>query len=289
MARARTLTPLALLGRRGPRIETGELSPGVVQLRLWTRVTADAGVVATPYLVDQVLVDTGFSHVRPLVLDALQGVELRAICLTHHHEDHPGNAGALARRHGCPVYLHRREAQWTEGVGRVPAYRRLYWGRPGPYEATEMPEVVETGRRTLRRIATPGHSATHVALYDEGEGLVFIGDLYVARGTTAVMRHEDLGALVASLRRVADLDPAVALNGHGLVLERPARRLRDRIEEAVERVRDGRARGQSLRAIERILWPDGWRKDRLFTWMTAGEFRRRNFLRAALRTHPRRG
>lgn len=280
------LTPLAILGRRGPGFERHEVHPGVTQLRLWTRAAGDLGLVATPYRVDDVLVDTGFAHVRSVVLDALAGTEVRAVCLTHHHEDHPGNAGPIAERHGCPVYLHRAELQWTEGVGSMPAYRRLYWGRPAPYTAVEMPETLDTGRRILRRIPTPGHSATHVALFDEGDGLAFIGDLYVAPGATAVMRHEDPLEIARSLRRVAALDPSCALNGHGLALQRPARHLRDKadsIEAAAERVLEGRARGESLGSIERSLWSDGWRKDRTFTLITAGEFRRRNFVKSVIR------
>lgn len=286
MPRSRTLSPLAVLGRRGPRFEPREIGPGVVQLRLWTRAAGDLGFVSTPYRVDDVLVDSGFAHVRPLALDALAGSEVRAVCLTHHHEDHTGNAGPIAERHGCPVYLHRADLQGSEGVARMPAYRRLYWGRPAPYTAVEMPETIDTGRRTLRRIPTPGHSATHVALFDEGDGLVFIGDLYVAPGATAVMRHEGPLEISRSLRRVAALDPSCALNGHGLVLQRPARRLRDKaesIEAAVEQVLEGRARGESLGTIERSLWSDGWRKDRMFSLMTAGEFRRRNFVKSAIR------
>jgi len=281
----RPLTPLAVLGRRGGRLERRELGPGLVQLRLWTRMSRSLGFVAAAYRVDEVLVDTGFAHVRPLVLGALEGATLRAICLTHHHEDHPGNAGPLAARHGCPVYLRNAAALWSEGVDRLPAYRRMYWGKPAPYDPVEMPATVETGSGTLRAMPVPGHAATHAALFDEREGRVFVGDLYVAPGVSALMRQENPYELARSLRRVAALEPAVALNGHGLVLERPARKLRekaDAIEAAAGRAVEARTRGLTIPAIERLLWRTGWRKDRMFTWLTGGEFRRRNFVRAAL-------
>jgi endoribonuclease LACTB2 len=286
MSVSRPLTPLALIGRRGPRLQRRELAPGLAQLRLWTRASKNLGFVSTPYLLDEVLVDTGFAHVRSLVLGALADVPLRAICLTHHHEDHPGNAGPLAERHGCPVYLHDATAQWSEGVARLPAYRRMYWGRPAPYQATEMPSRIDTGARILRVVPTPGHSATHVALFDESEGHAFVGDLYVAPGVSALMPQENPYELARSLRRVAELDPASVLNGHGLVIERPARALREKaeaIEAAALRAVEGRARGLSLGAIEHNIWRNGWRKDRMFRLLTGGEFRRRNFVRAALR------
>ena len=285
MSVSRPLTPLALIGRRGPRLQRRPLAPGLVQLRLWTRASMSLGFISTPYLLDEVLIDTGFAHVRPLVLQALTGVPLRAICLTHHHEDHPGNAGPLAARHGCPVYLHNAAAQWSEGVDRLPAYRRMYWGRPEPYLAAEMPESIDTGFRTLRTVPSPGHSATAVVLFDERDGHAFVGDLYVAPGVSALMPQENPYELARSLRRVAELDPAWILNGHGRVAERPAAALREKagaIEAAARRAVEGRRRGQSVAAIERGIWRNGWRKDRMFRLLTGGEFRRRNFVRAAL-------
>jgi len=227
--------------------------------------------------------------VRGLVLAEMAGRELSAICCTHHHEDHPGNAGPLARRHECPVYLRNPSLQWTEGAERMPVYRRVYWGRPGPYPAEDYPDVVATSRRVLRPIPTPGHSSTHTALFDERSGFVFVGDLYMSGGVTAVMTHENPFESIASLRRIAELEPSRLLNGHGGDIGEPAPRLRrkaDRIEEAAQGVLDLRREGRSPGAIERTLFPGGRQQDRMFALVSAGEFRRRNFVEAVLRHAP---
>jgi len=268
------------------QLRTTRIAEGVIQIHLSTRLLRRVGMAATPYLVDDVLVDTGFRHVRSLVLKEMAGRELRAICCTHHHEDHPGNAGPLARRHGCPVHLRNPQLQWTEGVRRMPLYRRIYWGRPGPYPATEYPDVVQTARRSLRPIPTPGHSGTHTALFDEQTGYVFVGDLYMSGGVTAVMTHENPLDSIDSLRRIADLEPSRLLNGHGLTLDGPAERLRakaDRIEETAHRILYLYRQGHTQRAIERAVFRGGWRQDRNFALVSAGEFRRRNFVTAVLR------
>ena len=167
----------------------------------------------------------------------------------------------------------------------MPVYRRVYWGRPAPYPVEEYPEVVETAHRTLRPIPTPGHSATHTALFDEQTGMAFVGDLYMSGGVTAVMSHENPWESIASLRRIADLQPSRLLNGHGLLMADPARRLRrkaDRIEESARRILELHRQGHSLRAIERAVFRGAWRQDRLFGIISAGEFRRRNFVAAVL-------
>jgi endoribonuclease LACTB2 len=282
-------TPLGYLGARHGWMRVEEVRPWIVQLRLSTQLLRRAGLRCTPYLVDDVMVDTGFSHVRGLVMDWLVRRDVSAVALTHHHEDHPGNAGPLAERYDCPVYLRNAGQARAEGVGSMPAYRRLYWGAPGPYAPVEMPDTIQTSRRTLRTIPTPGHSVTHTALFDESDGVVFVGDLYISPGVTAVMRHENPFENIASLRCVADLEPDCLLNGHGLTLDKPARRLRqkaDRVESAAQTVMELRGQGRSEATILAEIFEGNWRQDRTHAAMTFGEFCRRNFVRAVIRHAP---
>lgn len=262
-----------------------EAAPGVTRYRFSTSRIRSVGFCATPYLVDDVLVDSGFSHVRPLVIRTLANRTIRAICCTHGHEDHTGNAGVLAERHGCPVYLHRAHRWREEGVADLPAYRRFYWGVPSPMEPLEIPAEIPTARRVLRAVATPGHSQTHVVLHDPDSGLVFTGDLFVAPGAAAVMRYEDPFELARSLRLVADLEPSRLLSGHAVDLENPAdalRRKADHIELVARRVVALHAAGVSVHAIARRVFHGGYKRDRFFAVITAREFSRTNFVRAVL-------
>jgi glyoxylase-like metal-dependent hydrolase (beta-lactamase superfamily II) len=244
------------------------------------------GIPVSCYLRDGVLVDTGFAHARAALVGRLAGVPLEAILLTHHHEDHAANAGELALGNGCPVYLRNPGTRHGEGLDDLPFYRRLSWGRPGPYEPTPTPEVVEAVGRRLRAVPIPGHSSTHTAYLDEGDGSVFTGDLYVARGATAVMAHENPFESIASLRRVAALAPTRMLTGHGLCLENPAAALEEKaaqVEEAAGRVLELHRQGRSADDIARAVFPGGWVKDKAMQWFTAGEFSRACFVRAVIR------
>lgn len=276
------------LGRRiaEARVELLPLEPRVLHLRMSTRLLRRQGLYASAYLLDDLLVDTGTRQARGRLLRALEGRPVLAIACTHHHEDHVGNAGTLAEVKGCPVYLRNPRARFDEGVAAMPPYRRVYWGEPGPFAPLEMPEVVETAARRLRAVPTPGHSATHTAFFEEETGLALTGDLYVSSGASAVMTHENPYETIASLRRIADLEPALVLTGHDLALERPAARLRqkaDRIEEAAGRVLELRREGLGARAIQRRIFRSGRTADRLIAAMTGGEFSRANFVRACLR------
>jgi glyoxylase-like metal-dependent hydrolase (beta-lactamase superfamily II) len=280
----RRVDPTLLLGQREPRVQHREIAPGITQ---WLLSTAPVRAFASAhYRVDDALVDSGYPHVATQVLAAHEGHALRWVALTHLHEDHSGNAAALAARAGCPVYLRRAALEGSEGTARVPLYRRYYWGQVAPYDPVEMPRRLETSRRTLRAVPTPGHSRTHSALFDEESGTVFTGDLYVASGAAAVMRHENPFESVASLRRVADLSPARLAGGHGGVIDDPAERLRlkaDRIEETAGEVLRRHDEGWTVRAIQRDVFHGGPWRERTFRWITGGEFSERNFVRAVVR------
>ena len=58
------------------------------------------------YLIDSILIDTGPHHLRKKVSAMIYGNNVATILLTHHHEDHSGNAGLLKDQCSVPVYLH---------------------------------------------------------------------------------------------------------------------------------------------------------------------------------------
>ena len=280
------LEHLGLLLAHRPTVSQRELAPGVFELRLDTRITRWMGFPVSAYLVDELLLDTGFAHGNAALIEALEGVTLRGIALTHHHEDHAGNAAAIAARHGCPVYLREPTLRGTEGLDRLPPYRQVFYGEPPAYDPQPMPTELHTGARTLHCVATRGHSGTHTVFFEPQAHLLFSGDLYVSRGASAVMRHEDPFALARSLRCAARLGPRRMLTGHGGDLEGPTALLdtkAQRIEDAIERVLELHVPGASTRAIRDTVFPGARRSDPGMALLTQGEFSRGNFVRAVIR------
>ena len=196
------------LGRA--RVDVRVLEEGIVRFQASSLLSRQAGMRVSFYLVGDLLIDTGFSHASRSVVEALAARTIRAIACTHHHEDHTGNAGALARAHdACPVFLHRPLERWGEGVGNLLPYRQLYWGPVGEYTAQEMPDELALERR-LEVIPTPGHSRTHVVLYERQAGVVFSGDLLVSTGATALMTERGI-VMVCSGCIGSSSKPAVVL------------------------------------------------------------------------------
>ncbi|MCP4678411.1 MAG: MBL fold metallo-hydrolase [Deltaproteobacteria bacterium] len=259
---------------------------GVTEIRLGTTLTRVSRLPVMCYLVGDILIDTGFFHVRDALDRYLSQRKPATILLTHHHEDHAGNAGVLAWTHDCPVYLRNPGSRFGEGMASLNRYRRVWWGAPEPYEPLEMPEEISSGKHRIRSIPIPGHSTTHTAFFDETSGYVFVGDLFVTGGVTAVMSHENPFESAGSLRRVAALSPTRMFTGHRKAMNRPAAALIDKaekIEAAAKRVITLHREGMGNRRILHQVFRDGYLKDQFMAALTGGEFSRACFIRACIR------
>ena len=105
------------------------------------------------------------------VLRALEErhLRLRTVLLTHRHADHTIGAGELRRTTGC-VVVGPEECAAT-GLDRVLAAG----------------DEVSCGAHTLRVLATPGHTAGHVAYDCESAGSVWTGDALFLAGCGRVL------------------------------------------------------------------------------------------------------
>jgi glyoxylase-like metal-dependent hydrolase (beta-lactamase superfamily II) len=274
---------------QGVQATVEDVGDAVQHIRIRSRGARLLGFDVSAYLFDRWLIDTGFAYAREPFLAVLAGRRIDGVCCTHSHEDHTGNAAAVAANHHCPVFLRHADALWEEGVRSLAPYRRIWWGPIEPFERVEMPEVVESGGRRLAVVPAAGHSRTQVAFFDAGTGDVFTGDLYVSGGATAILIWGDPWQEAASLRRIAALNPRRALTGHGEIIRDPAAKFRlkaDRIEEAAGAAVELAATGLPSREVVRRVFPRGRLKDRFFEWLTSHEFSRLNFVRAAVRHAP---
>lgn len=271
------------------RVRSDDVGNDVTRIRISSFGTWTLGFQVDAYLVGDILVDTGFSYARKPLLTALEDREINLVCCTHAHEDHTGNCAAIAKAHRCPVVLRHAEALWDEGVRSLEKYRRVWWGAVDPFDAQEMPDVIESDGRRLEAVPAPGHAVTQSTLYEAATGDVFTGDLFVSPGAAAVLTWGNPWHEVESLRRVAALRPKRMLTGHGLIAEDPASLLElkaDRIEIAARRAVELMSDGRQPRDVVREVFSNGQGKDRFFEWLTSREFSRLNFVLAAVRHAP---
>jgi hypothetical protein len=105
---------------------------------------------------------------------------------------------------------------------RAPApirfYRRFTWGSAPPLRSSIAP--FESDR--LRLVAAPGHCADHHVVWDESDGTLFGGDLYLGVKVRIAHPGEDPRLLAKTLRRVAALGPTRLFDAHRGFVRNPA-------------------------------------------------------------------
>lgn len=147
-------------------------------------------------------------HDVDAIMDVVGDRTVRAIVLTHAHDDHCRVAPALRDRTGAPIWLHPRDHplwelthpddRWDEDL----------------LDGTEL----AVGGTTLRALHTPGHAPGATCLHVPDLGCVFTGDTLFHGGPGATGRSfSDPELIVDSIRaRLFTLPPETIVHtGHG--------------------------------------------------------------------------
>jgi glyoxylase-like metal-dependent hydrolase (beta-lactamase superfamily II) len=188
------------------------------------------------YLLGEVVVDAGTRGAAKRLIRALQGHAVGALALTHGHPDHAGGSKRLADAFDVPVWVGESDRADVES-GRPTAAET--WARPAVARLTHYEPVVVA--RSLRdgdeighgfvALETPGHADGHVAFWRESDRTLVVGDVLfnMSLVTTAPGLREPPRILTRdprrnrdSARRLATLEPELALFGHGPPLRDPA-------------------------------------------------------------------
>ncbi|HEU5206669.1 MAG TPA: MBL fold metallo-hydrolase [Gaiellaceae bacterium] len=215
------------------------------------------------------LVDTGIGLPAAKEAWALElaqaGGRVATVFVTHFHPDHVGAAADLHELTGAPVVQGALDYAQCELVWGNPAWteRLVDWFhlQGAPADVTEElvgqssvyrpfiryqrdPRLVEAGEQVdgWELIAAPGHADGQLCLLRDGVLVAadhLLGRITPTVGLWPASRPDPLGDYLAALDRTIDLDPRIALPGHGDPIEDPAGRARKlkehhriRLEEA---------------------------------------------------------
>ena len=212
------------------------------------------------------LVDTGVGvpdakEVWSLEL-AQAGDRVATIFVTHFHPDHVGAAADLHELTGAPVVQGALDYAQCELVWGNPAWteRLVDWfhlhGAPDDVTAELVgqssvyrpfiryqrdPLLVEAGEHVdgWELVAAPGHADGQLCLVRDGVLIAadhLLGRITPTVGLWPASRADPLGDYLAALDRTIELDPEIALPGHGEPIDDPAGRARELKQHHRERL-----------------------------------------------------
>jgi glyoxylase-like metal-dependent hydrolase (beta-lactamase superfamily II) len=234
------------------------------------------------YIVDGLLIDTAQHHMAKAIGGLLDEKSLSGIILTHHHEDHSGNAAMISRRHAIPVMAHPLATEKLRHGFPIRLYQLMVWGKAPPAEITLLPETVETDRYAFTSIHTPGHSKDHTVFLEKNHGWLFSGDLYLGERIKFFRSDEHFCNQIDSLKKVLVLDFDILFCGHNPCLKNGKQKIRNKLqflEDLYGNIRKLAEQGHSEKAVIKALDP---KNDRGVKWFTMGNASFANMVRSAM-------
>lgn len=193
--------------------------------------------------------------------------DIRQLILTHHHVDHVGLAAEIARRSGCAVLTHPHNTPWlrdyaAERGRHLLFYHRIWqeggvpedvivameasgasmprWADPvTPTREIDEGEIVDLAGAAWRVYHTPGHAGGLICLWQPETRTLLANDHLIRDissnptleppSTMNGPRPKRLVEYLHHMRRMAALEPARALPGHGEVVTDVAGLVRHRL------------------------------------------------------------
>ena len=202
-----------------------QFAPGVWRLKEFP------GPAINIYLAEDVLIDAGDRRARRRVFSEIEGRELSLLALTHVHPDHQGVAKDVCEARGIPLACHADDVDAMEGRRRTqeanqdhPVNRFIHRFLEGPPYKVE--RVLNEGDEVagFRVVHAPGHARGEVIFFRESDRVAICGDVIrnisYATGLPGIKEPPplftyDMAENRRSIRRLAELNPALILPGHG--------------------------------------------------------------------------
>jgi len=166
------------------------------------------------YTLGDIMIDTGQFHMQKEVLNIARDHRIKRVLLTHHHEDHSGNAAIIKQNLNARVFGHPLTKIKMQATSKILPYQKYMWGKATRLTIEILPEKIKTDLGDIIPIHTPGHAKDHTSFFIRDKGILFSGDLFLADKIKFFRSDEVVRTQILSLKKILTLDFDMLLCGH---------------------------------------------------------------------------
>lgn len=236
------------------------------------------------YRIGSTLIDSGPANQWKVIHDYIKEKGIKQILLTHHHEDHGGNAGLIQEEFNIPVFVSPIGIKNYTKSFKLKYYEQIVWGNPRKFKPSSLEDeiMLENGMK-LKVIPTPGHSEDMTCFLEPNKGWLFTGDLFIASKPKFIREDENPNEEIKSLKRILTYDFDKIFCSHRGYIADGKRAIRNKLEylESLrENVHNLYKEGRTIEEITNILMG----KENFISIFTLYHFSKRNIVLAFTRT-----
>lgn len=238
------------------------------------------------YRIGETLIDTGPANQWPTIKRVLKPLSIKTLLLTHHHEDHSGNANRISKLKNLVPYAPALGQEKLAKGYATPILQKLIWGSPLKVNTQTLPNELDINPQTdsqshVISVHTPGHAKDLTCLFLPQQKYLFSGDMYISKSLKYLRADEDLAQLMDSLRKLIALDFEILFCPHNGIVEQGKEALKGKLNNLITLCQQSQTLANKGLTEEEIvielLGPEDW-----LSKISKGNISKSNLIRQAV-------